>query len=937
MKRYLIISYDKITVNFSSLEIAINSFQNNQDIKDDIILSDEILSGVNTKLSQPRFIKVYGSFAIIVGILVCMYSAAIFWLYLGIISPILYVIYLYEEKKRISKVSYNLKTNSRFNLLTDAFMELSSTNKIWQIYAEQMNTEFKRNSGASKLISRMDVILTKTMPPYLKTDIENYSIKIKQLNNDIYIFFMPDSTLLFQNTKYSKINYNSISIDMKVTNFIETKMVPNDSTITGYSWRYSNKNGDPDRRYRDNHKIPNVQYAEIIIMHKSTGNIICQLQISNVTHATNFKTKFEEFIAQPYSSNESLSNQEQESTMQDQSSSEYTQIAPLYQNDFEEHSGINNADNSIIDVTDQVENLPIQPKIMESNNNENNSTPNNMVPYWKHMYVYSFNDLHHADSSQRSFYYQFKSYFLEQNYLDLCGNSNYAFILMFDLLENDFIANQNLNILEHMIFCLIEHYPLTKPYALRNLIRLLQENSSDENIQRVKARLGDEYYRWDGGYYYTRVKLGNKFKDKLKLSDSEVRLLNKNFEAFNVFLQIEFCYIAVVKFYLIVVEQISEHFTKNGSSLEEEFRIIADIDYHNGQEHFGSYEKSVESTVDYLYTYIMFFCEVEVRAFYGYNRKLQKYFGFYSKTEEAIIERIEPAINMAVSTQRRKIMEPDEATTIILNLKCPARWKITFSEIAASIDANTINDYYLKVMKLVELNKSDKKVIQNIYFEAFKKAVKFNSKVAIKIYFLYLDSTDKLNFKQIPKSIQKSLFTNQNQLNEFEKFKNEFLLNHNLDSAINSIPDIYTVQRKKINLDKLMLDEIHKQHSNTVALLNEYLKDEESSENEVNNPIKDIVYEITNDVEVRTQIIVESNDSDLSPVQYKLIELFANNDFVISVDALDKFAINNGVFRSSLIDGINERYYDLLDDILIEQLDDIFSINQNYYNRIFTK
>jgi hypothetical protein len=134
-----------------------------------------------------------------------------------------------------------------------------------------------------------------------------------------------------------------------------------------------------------------------------------------------------------------------------------------------------------------------------------------------------------------------------------------------------------------------------------------------------------------------------------------------------------------------------------------------------------------------------------------------------------------------------------------------------------------------------------------------------------------------------------------------------------------------------------MLYEIHKQHSNTVALLNEYLKDEESSENEVNNPIKDIVYEITNDVEVRTQIIVESNDSDLSSVQYKLIELFANNGFVISVDALDKFAINNGVFRSSLIDGINERYYDLLDDILIEPLDDIFSINQNYYNRIFTK
>ncbi len=927
------------------MEVDINSFQNNHDIENDIVLSDKMLEEINTKLSQPRFIIIYGLFAVIVGVLICMYSAAIFWLYLFIISPVLYIAYLYDEKKRISKVNYNLKTDSRFNILMHAFTELSSTNKIWQVYTEQVNTEFKRNSGASKLISRTDVILTRTMPPYLKTDIDNYSIKIKQTNCDICIFFMPDSTLLFQNTKYSKINYNSIGIDMKITNFIETERVPNDSTITGYSWRYSNKNGDPDRRYRDNHKIPNVQYAEIIIMNKSTGNIICQLQISNIGHATNFKTKFEEFITQPSSLIKSLLNQddkkyEQEATKQDKSSFKDIETASLCQNNLEAQAETNNVDNSIIDVTDQLENLPIQTKVKERNSqekNESNSTLNNIVPYWEHMYVYSFNDLHHSDSTQRAFYYHFKDSFLNNSYLDLGGNSNYAFILMFDLLENDFVANQNLNILEHMIFRLIEHYPLTKPYALRNLIKRLQENSADENIQSVKTRLGDEYYRWEGEYYYARVKLGNKFKEKLNLSDSEVKLLNKNVEAFNVFLQIEFCYIAVVKFYLIVVEQINENFKKNGSSLEEELKIIADIDYHKGQEHFGSYEKSVESTVDYLYTYIMFFCEAEVREFYGYNRKLQKYFVFYSKTEEAVIERIEPAINMAVSTQRSKIMELDEATTIILNLKCPARWKIAFSEIAASVNTNTINDYYLKVMKLVELNKSDKKVIQNICFEAFKKAAKFNSEVAIKIYFLYLDSTDKLSFKQIPKAIQKSLFTNQNQLNEFEKIKNVLLLNHNLESAINSIPDIYIVQRKKINLDKSIIGEIHKQYSNTVELLNEYLKDEEGSENEVNNPIKEVADEIANDVQVKTQIIVKSNDSDLSSVQYKLIELFANNGFIISVDVLDKFAINNSVFRSSLIDGINERYYDLLDDILIEQSDEAFSINQNYYNRIFTK
>lgn len=194
-----------------------------------------------------------------------------------------------------------------------------------------------------------------------------------------------------------------------------------------------------------------------------------------------------------------------------------------------------------------------------------------------------------------------------------------------------------------------------------------------------------------------------------------------------------------------------------------------------------------------------------------------------------------------------------------------------------------------------------------------------------------------MTFKYIPKTLQKLLFTNQNQLDEFEKIKNRFLLDLNIENAISSVPSIYKVQRKKINLDKSILDEIHKQHSNTVELLNEYLKDEESSENEVNNPIKEAADQVANDVQVKTQIIVESNDLDLSSVQYKLIELFTSNDFIISVDELNKFAINNSIFRSSLIDSINEKYYDLLDDTLIEQSDEAFSINPDYYNRIFTK
>ena len=60
------------------------------------------------------------------------------------------------------------------------------------------------------------------------------------------------------------------------------------------------------------------------------------------------------------------------------------------------------------------------------------------VPYWKHQYVYSYSEISGATKEQRDFYNFFKYRFLKGEYIDVEGNSNYPFILLFDLLDNDF-------------------------------------------------------------------------------------------------------------------------------------------------------------------------------------------------------------------------------------------------------------------------------------------------------------------------------------------------------------------------------------------------------------------------------------------------------------------------------------------------------------------
>jgi hypothetical protein len=53
---------------------------------------------------------------------------------------------------------------------------------------------------------------------------------------------------------------------------IEHEIVPNDSKVVDRTWCYVNKNGLPDRRYKDNYEIPIVLYYKIMINTKKGLN-----------------------------------------------------------------------------------------------------------------------------------------------------------------------------------------------------------------------------------------------------------------------------------------------------------------------------------------------------------------------------------------------------------------------------------------------------------------------------------------------------------------------------------------------------------------------------------------------------------------------------------------------------------------------------------------
>jgi hypothetical protein len=163
------------------------------------------------------------------------------------------------------------------------------------------------------------------------------------------------------------------------------------------------------------------------------------------------------------------------------------------------------------------------------------------------------------------------------------------------------------------------------------------------------------------------------------------------------------------------------------------------------------------------------------------------------------------------------------------------------------------------------------------------------------------------------------LFKTNEQLNNFERIFKEFLNYKNTDDVIAKTPSIY---RKKIKLNDTSILEVLQQHSGTVELLNEYLKDEDDIKKEINEEKITPLHHTTN---------------IFTSIQLNALNLFLENNFSVLQSEIELFSKSNGVFKNQLIESINDLCYDTIDDVLIEESDDCYTINSDYYKQILQK
>ena len=191
---------------------------------------------------------------------------------------------LYIRRNAKIKLDYEMDDyySDKFNKRISAWKNLLECEKVWSITQTSRTSDVKRNAGASTLVKKSLSLLSQKSPFYLEC---NYPI-ISFSNNTEKILVLPDKLLIIKNGKVGILSFDDISFDIDKSNFIEGGSVPSDAKVIDYTWRYVNKNGSPDKRYKDNKRLPKCQYGEIHMASTTGLNII--LQCSSIEKTLEF-------------------------------------------------------------------------------------------------------------------------------------------------------------------------------------------------------------------------------------------------------------------------------------------------------------------------------------------------------------------------------------------------------------------------------------------------------------------------------------------------------------------------------------------------------------------------------------------------------------------------------------------------------------------------
>lgn len=162
---------------------------------------------------------------------------------------------------------------------------LKNCKQIWYIDSVGKTVSSKNSGGATTAYNRIPALLNFRLPYYLRSNIHLPVIRMNKAKETLII--LPDSLLLVKKKKVGAVRYEDINIDTYAIGEICNKAPAYDCKFLKNVWLYTNKDGSPDMRHKDNKQLPVYEIGRIDIT--SATGLDIRLAISNTDILEKFK------------------------------------------------------------------------------------------------------------------------------------------------------------------------------------------------------------------------------------------------------------------------------------------------------------------------------------------------------------------------------------------------------------------------------------------------------------------------------------------------------------------------------------------------------------------------------------------------------------------------------------------------------------------------
>lgn len=244
--------------------------------------SAELLSELNSKAKRPNYWKWTAAGSLLA--LWCVFSTEPGWpayLSAAMLTALTFYIGMRDTVAKTSVLFYELDTanESAFESIHEAFQTLAGCRKAWRIDAQATVHDRKYHAGAGSVVKRKDAQFGKGLPPMVKSNLEVPFVKSGQTS----LYYMPDRVLVYSPGGVGAVSYKDLNVSGQSRQFIEDGAVPADAEVVGHTWRFVNKNGGPDRRFKNNRQLPIALYEELAFQSNSGLNELYQLSKHSLT------------------------------------------------------------------------------------------------------------------------------------------------------------------------------------------------------------------------------------------------------------------------------------------------------------------------------------------------------------------------------------------------------------------------------------------------------------------------------------------------------------------------------------------------------------------------------------------------------------------------------------------------------------------------------